>query len=157
MTKEQQDKYLSPLWQRKRLEILSESSFKCTKCGDKQNTLHVHHWSYKKRNEPWEYENSNFLCVCLHCHAEIEAIKKEKPKYNCNAPNRIRRLCLGNGVSFSKKIMTLKQLGDSFTVKTEVERQAVCRMAKALRDIEAISFNITTRACDAGFNVIAIP
>jgi hypothetical protein len=58
--------------------------------------------------------------------------------------------------SLAQRIKSLS-IGDSFTVKTKSEREAVCRMAKALRDIEAIGFNITTRANGSGFLVIAIP
>lgn len=59
-------------------------------------------------------------------------------------------------LSLAQRIKRL-QIGESFAVGTESERQAVCRMAKALRDIEAIDFNIITRANESGFLVVAIP
>ena len=64
---------------------------------------------------------------------------------------------MSNKLSIAQRLKALKRVGDSFSVKTKAEREAVCRMAKALHDIEAIQFNITTRATETGFNVIAIP
>lgn len=59
---------LHPNWQKKRLEILSLKNFQCEICEDKDSTLHVHHKAYKKGSMAWEYENSNFMCLCKDCH-----------------------------------------------------------------------------------------
>ena len=59
-------------------------------------------------------------------------------------------------LSIAQRIKSLKA-GESFTVKTKTERESVCRMAKALRDVGAIDFQIVTRADDNdGFIVAAI-
>jgi hypothetical protein len=58
--------------------------------------------------------------------------------------------------SMAQRLKRMKA-GDSFLVKTYVEREAYLRLAKSLRSIDAIPFNITTRATDGGFNVIAVP
>lgn len=67
----------SPLWQRKRLEILSRDSFTCQLCQDTETELHVHHKKYTKGHKPWEYPNDNFTTFCIHCHTLIEYTKGE--------------------------------------------------------------------------------
>ena len=71
------DKLKSPKWQRRRLEIMKRDKFKCKKCGDEETTLNVHHKIYKKGVEPWEYENSELVTLCEHCHIEIEELIDE--------------------------------------------------------------------------------
>jgi hypothetical protein len=70
------DKLKDPRWQKKRLQILEEQKWKCIKCKDENTTLHVHHITYKRGNEPWDYPNSNLMCLCKDCHKEIEYIKE---------------------------------------------------------------------------------
>lgn len=65
-----------PRWQKKRLEILNRDSFTCRMCDDTLSTLHVHHRSYVKGKDPWDYEDSNFLTLCCACHEQIEMVMK---------------------------------------------------------------------------------
>jgi hypothetical protein len=65
-----------PKWQKTRLEIMQRANFACEKCGDKKSTLNVHHKNYKQGRNPWEYELSNFVCLCERCHEEIHEQKK---------------------------------------------------------------------------------
>lgn len=46
--------------------------------------------------------------------------------------------------------------GESFTVKSEQERQQACRIAKTLRDSGAIEFQVVTKADGDEFIVAAI-
>ena len=62
------DKLKDPRWQRKRLEILQRDDFACHSCGDKNNTLHVHHKIYYKGIEPWDYESHILITLCADCH-----------------------------------------------------------------------------------------
>lgn len=62
------EKLKSPKWQKKRLEVLNRDDFTCTLCGDTESTLHIHHKSYKKNTEPWDYELDNFQTLCEVCH-----------------------------------------------------------------------------------------
>jgi hypothetical protein len=78
------DKLKSPLWQKKRLEILKANKWKCKLCKDEETTLHVHHNSYEQGREPWEYPNSNFTVLCQFCHFEIENLKKTNKKLDIN-------------------------------------------------------------------------
>lgn len=64
------DKLKDPRWQRRRLEVLKAADFACESCGDKDNTLHVHHPYYAKGKQPWEYDN--LVCLCERCHSNVE-------------------------------------------------------------------------------------
>ena len=57
-----------PRWQKKRLEIFQRDNFQCRICGDKEETLHVHHKIYIGDNPPWKSENKDLLTVCSDCH-----------------------------------------------------------------------------------------
>lgn len=59
---------LRPEWQRKRLEILSYSDFRCQLCGSKTQTLHVHHSYYESGKMPWEYPNGSMISLCDKHH-----------------------------------------------------------------------------------------
>lgn len=73
------EKLKHPLWQKKRLQILSRDKFTCKLCKDTEATLHVHHKYYENSFEPWDYPNSALVTLCEHCHAEIERKKKDDP------------------------------------------------------------------------------
>ncbi len=55
-----------PRWQKKRLEVLNSDDFQCQWCGDKETTLHVHHFVYK--GKPWEVELGDLATICEECH-----------------------------------------------------------------------------------------
>ena len=63
------EKLRSPLWQKKRLQILERDNWKCVFCGNSTEELQVHHIVYKK-NEPWEYPDYLYQTLCLSCHRE---------------------------------------------------------------------------------------
>ncbi len=65
---EYSEKLKHPNWQRKRLEILSRDNFECRMCGDKEESLHVHHLQYFPGNDPWAYPNSSMITLCHVCH-----------------------------------------------------------------------------------------
>lgn len=66
----------NPKWQKARLETMQRANFACEKCGDKDSTLNVHHKNYKPGRNPWEYELSNFICLCESCHEHIHEQKQ---------------------------------------------------------------------------------
>jgi hypothetical protein len=66
------EKLQNPLWQKKRLEVLSRDNFTCRMCSDTTTTLHVHHKSYTKGSDPWEYPLTNFITYCKDCHQIVE-------------------------------------------------------------------------------------
>lgn len=71
-----QEKLQHPNWQMKRLEIMKRDNATCQLCGDTESMLNVHHKSYTWGNDPWDYEDDNFITYCKHCHLLIEGVKK---------------------------------------------------------------------------------
>lgn len=68
-------KLKNPLWQKKRLEVLSRDNFTCKECGSTSDTLNVHHGYYAFKTEPWEYPDETLHSVCETCHKVYEEIK----------------------------------------------------------------------------------
>lgn len=68
------EKLKSPLWQKKRLEVLSERGFSCESCCSESEQLHVHHKIYKKGLSPWDYPDYNYAVLCESCHKEAHNI-----------------------------------------------------------------------------------
>jgi hypothetical protein len=71
------DQYKSPLWQKKRLEIMNRDKFTCQECGEKEKQLNVHHRFYIKGRNVWEYDNDVLQTLCEDCH---EKQHKKEPK-----------------------------------------------------------------------------
>lgn len=65
------EKLRDPRWQKKRLEVMQAADFHCEICGDGEHTLNVHHKTYFKGREPWEYESKQLACLCESCHASV--------------------------------------------------------------------------------------
>jgi hypothetical protein len=61
----------SPLWQRRRLEILKRDDFTCQCCGDKEEKLHVHHNFYTAGLLAWEYPDYAYKTLCATCHKHL--------------------------------------------------------------------------------------
>jgi hypothetical protein len=72
------EKLRDPRWQKKRLEILNRDEFTCQECLDKGTTLHIHHKSYIKGRDPWDYEDFNLITLCEVCHEIEEKIISQK-------------------------------------------------------------------------------
>lgn len=68
-------KLLDPRWQRKRLEILQRDNWTCQECGDVENTLHVHHKTYKSHLQPWDVNNNILITLCASCHKDEHEIQ----------------------------------------------------------------------------------
>lgn len=63
------EKLRDPRWQRRRLEKLNASDWKCDKCSTPHVTLHVHHVRYIGGREPWEYADDELQVLCSQCHS----------------------------------------------------------------------------------------
>jgi len=87
-------KLKDPRWQRKRLEIFSRDNWACQICGDKLETLHIHHKSYIRGNNPWEYDESYLMTVCATCHGVIEETKKRKDNFDID---KAKAYCIMDG------------------------------------------------------------
>lgn len=77
------EQFKSPLWQKKRLEILNRDNFTCQNCKSKDKQLHVHHYLYEKYNKIWEYEDDYLITLCDKCHMEWHEIYLNIKEYLC--------------------------------------------------------------------------
>ena len=76
------EKLKDPRWQKRRLQILERDGWACVKCGEKEKTLHVHHWWY--RGEPWEAPDDALSTVCVDCHELDYALRRDaEEKLRC--------------------------------------------------------------------------
>ena len=76
MAKSYYEKLKDPRWQKKRLEVLEREKYCCQSCGDKENTLNVHHSIYFKGADPWDDDYNPYLyCLCEACHKDWHDIK----------------------------------------------------------------------------------
>jgi len=64
------EKLKDPRWQKIRLEIFQRDNWTCQSCGEITKTLHVHHWTYEKGLEPWDYPLEELVTLCESCHEE---------------------------------------------------------------------------------------
>ena len=71
------EQFKDPRWQKKRLKILERDNFTCQECGDKKNTLHIHHKYYLPNKKAWEYPDTALFTLCESCH-ELEQLIKKK-------------------------------------------------------------------------------
>lgn len=62
------EKLKDPRWQKKRLEVLQRDEWRCQVCGDDTSTLHVHHLSYERGKDPWDYLSDLLMTLCAECH-----------------------------------------------------------------------------------------
>jgi uncharacterized Zn finger protein (UPF0148 family) len=60
------DDWKDPRWQKKRLKIFERDGWKCFACGTADNTLCVHHKSY--RGKPWDVPEDCLQTLCEQCH-----------------------------------------------------------------------------------------
>lgn len=74
----------SPLWARKRSEILKRDEYQCRLCGSKHN-LQVHHIKYSNGKCAWECPNANLITLCEECHKKVHS----DPKHDLNPKNPI--------------------------------------------------------------------
>lgn len=78
----------SPMWQKKRLEILKSREFKSQEAHeeDEESQLHVHHCWYEKNKKPWEYEDSCYRVLTEKQHKFRQSveffIKKEISRFD---------------------------------------------------------------------------
>lgn len=77
------EKLRDPRWQKRRLEILNRDGWACQFCGDKTNTLHVHHYFYHAGMEPWESTELDLVTLCESCHDYAEDVAHTAAPANC--------------------------------------------------------------------------
>jgi hypothetical protein len=67
------EKLRSPLWQKKRLQILERDGWACKSCGTTTKNLQVHHIVYARR-DPWDYPDDSYQTLCSSCHEERQTM-----------------------------------------------------------------------------------
>jgi hypothetical protein len=81
MTKDYKSEYAEklkdPRWQKMRLAILSRDEWTCQRCGNKDETLHVHHKWYERGCAPWEYPLESLITFCCTCHESETSLRKD--------------------------------------------------------------------------------
>ena len=70
------EKFKDPRWQKMRLQIFKRDKWCCQICGNKENTLHVHHRYYEFGKDPWEYPPESLVTLCVTCHEEESCAMK---------------------------------------------------------------------------------
>lgn len=64
----------SPLWQKKRLQILERDGWRCQSCSTAEKSLQVHHIIYRKGVNPWDYPDDSYQTLCEDCHEERQVL-----------------------------------------------------------------------------------
>lgn len=95
------DKLKDPRWQRLRLEVFQRDDFRCTRCGNGNRSLHVHHEYYRRSLDPWEYPMDALKTLCERCHEITHSPAKptERSKYPAAEIWTLRMLFYGEETS----------------------------------------------------------
>lgn len=75
------DKLKDPRWQKKRLKIMERDNWECCVCGEKKDTLNVHHNKYS--GNPWDVEDIELITLCESCHKNTHDLEKIIGPYLC--------------------------------------------------------------------------
>ena len=65
------EKLKSPLWQKRRLEVMERDDWQCRLCFDKGATLAVHHKRYADTRNPWDSDKNDLVTLCQDCHTAM--------------------------------------------------------------------------------------
>lgn len=94
------EKLKDPRWQKRRLEVMNDAGFECGYCGEKNETLHIHHPAYRKGAAPWEYKAEELACLCATCHDRATKAQAEWSEMGFMSPmDMVSLLCkINDGV-----------------------------------------------------------
>jgi len=126
------EKLKDPRWQKKRLEVLQRDSFTCQLCGDAETELHVHHHTYAKGRQPWEYELTNFSTYCKHCHCVVEDLKTSFSEIPLKIVKRyladtdtVAIVAISESVEFGFRLSICSIKNDEFTYWISIRKDVV--------------------------------
>lgn len=121
MAKTYSEKLKDPKWQRKRLEIMERDTFQCQICWNKEETLTVHHKSYIKGRDPWDYDDEYLITLCEDCHQSVHYWEKNIK----NNPNNSDYWLYGFNVTdwrmFHKRIEMIHQKEGGNAIKSIIQ------------------------------------
>lgn len=63
-----------PKWARVSAAIKEAANWKCENCHSGEKNLQVHHSIYVKGWEPWDYDHSTLICLCVDCHIQRQQL-----------------------------------------------------------------------------------
>lgn len=66
-------RYLHPMWRKRRKQIIQKDDFKCRQCGN-THKLVVHHLVYQSGFQIWEYKDEHLVTWCENCHDTYHAV-----------------------------------------------------------------------------------
>lgn len=66
------EKLKDPRWQQLSAHIKERADWRCQRCGTSDSMLSAHHRTYERGKDPWDYEDTNFECLCVKCHDAVE-------------------------------------------------------------------------------------
>lgn len=103
---------------------MERDDFTCRSCGSKDKTLNVHHKTYRKNAEPWDYEDENFATYCEECHGTMH-YEKDFLMMHVDSAEKMRRLatiayfCKANEISIAQIICTFAALQNGRNLRKE--------------------------------------
>lgn len=123
------EKLKDPRWQKKRLEALDNAEWQCELCCDSEETLHVHHKTYFKGREPWEYDTDQLAVLCEVCH---EGVHEED-----SLMEAVSRIPIGGITTrYYFTYLIAGALGLEFPIESWLERLAYDQGRELLDDID---------------------
>jgi hypothetical protein len=75
-----QEKLQTPEWRDFKFRIVEKRGCSCQECGgsvEAKGPLELHHITYLRGREPWEYPDSLLLLLCQECHYERQIHDEE--------------------------------------------------------------------------------
>src|SRR5579871_6334717 len=93
------EKLKNPKWQKMRLKVLERDEWKCQRCFEDDECLHVHHRYYEKNKDPWDYPIEALITLCEIClHGEKERVDEALSDLN----HFLKQKFLGNDIDSIK-------------------------------------------------------
>lgn len=123
-----------PRWQKKRLDIYQRDKWKCVKCSDPSNTLHVHHKVYFTNTAPWDYTDDCLETLCVKCHeTEHEIISQEQePERKYEHMLQMQNVETIDSLTKKRIAELMEQLakGHPIEIETEIMKNIIYLQAK---------------------------
>lgn len=130
-----QKKLQDPRWQKKRLKILERDNWSCTKCGDAENELHVHHKKYT--GEPHEAPDDYLETLCRHCHSLFHFLKTTI-EFNC--PYKVAKSITGDKIFYCSLHDDGQVSFTRFTCSDESWMHLISFNRKTKKGVELLNF-----------------
>jgi hypothetical protein len=136
-----------PKWQKRRLQILEKTDFKCSLCGDGERTLHVHHKLYRSGAMPWEYEDNDLAVLCETCHQDETLVRAELAEWLAHLGSTDLHMVIGYAKSlYVNKAWDYEELRGKKIKLDNAEQAEALGKALGLRFMESMHILCTSKA-----------